>query len=386
MSLNHNPTITTTGLQLYFDKSNNKNFNGGSNLIISPTNLTNSPWVAGTGTPVVTSNVAIAPDGTKTACSIINGGAVSLWAQTFVTSTCGTGMQYSSIYAKAFTSNVFTLNSYYVGDTEVNITFTLSGNGTTDTPTKSIIKNVDCGWYLCTIFTPAVVNAGTTFAYRIWPAGRGVSITTGNYFWGPSLSNSLFDLSGNNNIFTVVNNPDYSSANGGSLVFNGTTNYVTMPENLTLNSQTISIGSWIKPTLTAQSGFIFEKGIVNSQYGIFLENNGTFYFRTQGLSTVDLTFTTATYITAGQWAHVVCTYGKGTKSIYVNGVLVAQQTLLTGTIPTNTSGCSIGAYGGYSGAKSYYFNGSIANLKVYNIVLTAPQVQQNFISLKGKFL
>jgi hypothetical protein len=58
---------------------------------------------------------------------------------------------------------------------------------------------------------------------------------------------------------------------------------------------------------------------------------------------------------------------------------------LTGTISTNTGGQSIGVYGGYSGAHSYYFNGSIGIVRVYNKAMTLAEVQTNFNAARGRY-
>jgi hypothetical protein len=175
------------------------------------------------------------------------------------------------------------------------------------------------------------------------------------------------------------------SATNNYFTFDGSSNYIIMPNDTTFDSQTITMESWSYPTSVTQSGFLFEKGTVNTQYSNFYNSDGTFYFRTIGLSSQDLSIYGPTYITANAWNHIVCTYGAGTKSLYVNGVLVAQQTGITGTISTSTSGMSIGVYGGYSGARAYWFNGRIAVSKFYNIALTTAQVQQNFAAQRGRF-
>jgi hypothetical protein len=110
----------------------------------------------------------------------------------------------------------------------------------------------------------------------------------------------------------------------------------------------------------------------------FSAADGNFYFRTIGISTNDLTFKTTTYITPNSWTHIVSPYVSGTKSIYVNGILVAQATGLTGTIPTTATGSSVGVYGGQSGARGYYFNGNIKLVRVYNRALSQAEIIQNF--------
>ena len=184
------------------------------------------------------------------------------------------------------------------------------------------------------------------------------------------------DLVGSGINATLVGSPTYN----GAINLNGSSQYAIIADNTTLNSQSITMESWCMLTNTVQDGFIFEKGVVNTQYSMFFEQGGgTFIFRTQGLSNTDINFK-ASYITINTWTHIVCTYSSGVKSIYVNGVLVSQLTGITGTIPTTATGSSIGVYGGYSGARAYYFNGSISLVRVYNRALSQSEINQNFSS------
>jgi hypothetical protein len=82
------------------------------------------------------------------------------------------------------------------------------------------------------------------------------------------------------------------------------------------------------------------------------------------------------------WYQVVGTYSSGFKRLYINSVLVSADTR-SGTIPTDSVGGRIGAYGG--GAPSYFYNGSLAICKVYNKALTAQEVLQNFNATKSRF-
>jgi hypothetical protein len=84
------------------------------------------------------------------------------------------------------------------------------------------------------------------------------------------------------------------------------------------------------------------------------------------------------------WFQVVGTYTSGSRILYINGVQVATDTQ-TGTIATNSSGMSIGAYGGNSGSNGYFYNGALSICRVYNRVLTAAEVLQNFNAARGRY-
>ena len=83
----------------------------------------------------------------------------------------------------------------------------------------------------------------------------------------------------------------------------------------------------------------------------------------------------------GVWMNVAATYDGTTPLIYVNGV---SQTL-TGQI-TAAAGVANKCYiGRIAYSTPYYFNGKIANVKIYNRALTSTEVLQNYNATKDRF-
>ena len=215
--------------------------------------------------------------------------------------------------------------------------------------------------------------------------GLVLCLDAGNPKSYPTTGTTWTDLSGNGNSGTLTNGPTYNSANGGSIVFDGSNDGVQLPgTNLSLNQMTIS--SWNFSSNFNQNGFMFEKttnGSVNTQYSLFYNSSNQIYYRTYGLSTTDLTVNTSTAgVINNQWNNVVATWDGTNKRIYVNGVLRATSATLSGTVTQNTTGAAfIGIYGG----GGYPFNGRIAQTQIYNRALTASEITQNFNALRGRF-
>ena len=176
---------------------------------------------------------------------------------------------------------------------------------------------------------------------------------------------------------TLTNGVAYVSNNGGAFDFDGSDDYILFPDDTNLNLQTLTMESWSYLNSTGQYAFLFEKGLVNTQYSNFFEGS-YFVFRTMGGGGVDISVV-ASNMPANAWNHIVCTYGSSTKKIYVNGVQVNSATY-TGTIATNTGGPRIGAH-----SSGYYLDGEIAVSRVYNKALTAAEVLQNFNAQKSRF-
>jgi hypothetical protein len=183
--------------------------------------------------------------------------------------------------------------------------------------------------------------------------------------------------------FTLTNGPVYSSSNLGFFTF-GIDDIATAGYNTALDTQTPTVEVWVKTNALDQNGFWFEKGSVNSQYALFQEGQALRWRMNIGGSITQLTATTASFMNTSNWFQVVGTYTSGSRILYINGVQVATDTQ-TGTIATNSSGMSIGAYGGNSGSNGYFYNGALSICRVYNRVLTAAEVLQNFNAARGRY-
>jgi hypothetical protein len=193
------------------------------------------------------------------------------------------------------------------------------------------------------------------------------------------------NLASNSINFSISSKPTYSTTAKGLFNFNGSSTFFTSPENSSFNTETFTIECWARTSSINQNGFLFEKGNVNSQYAVFLENPNIKIRTNTGLSGLaDLQFTAASYIQANVWFLVTASYNNGLKKFYINGVLLGTQTV-SGTLNTNANGMSIGVYGGENGGRGYYFNGDIANLRFYNRVLTDAEVSQNYQATKSRF-
>jgi hypothetical protein len=184
-------------------------------------------------------------------------------------------------------------------------------------------------------------------------------------------------------LYWTGSNVTYNSDPIKIFSYNGSNSWLQSSTSTVFDTQTLTMECWCLPSSLAQNGFLFEKGQVNTQYSMFFSVDPLFVFRTINLSTQDLVFTPSSYLSTSRWNHIVCTYGAGTKTIYVNGVQIVQQTGLTGTIPTGQTNQYIGKYG--NAGNNFPFNGKIAVSRVYNRSLSASEVLKNYNSTKAIF-
>ena len=81
------------------------------------------------------------------------------------------------------------------------------------------------------------------------------------------------------------------------------------------------------------------------------------------------------------WRHIVATYDKSNRKLYVDGVL-RDTDAMTAAIATSSNPVEIGRYAGNT---SYEYDGDIAQPRIYNRALTAAEVLQNYNSGKNTY-
>jgi len=187
------------------------------------------------------------------------------------------------------------------------------------------------------------------------------------------------DLSGAGNNGTLTASPSFSSTtNGGTLTFNGSSQYATT----TLSSATISDGTlsaWCYP-ITSPNAANFD-GIIDGDlagsYGTGIGiNNGTY----QAILNNQFWTTIGQNVTLNQWVMVSMTFTATTALFYLNGVQVAILSYTRGAVSPGTNYLI-----GKSAANARYFNGGIATAMIYNRALTADEILSNFNALRGRY-
>ena len=219
------------------------------------------------------------------------------------------------------------------------------------------------------------------FANTIVQQGLVLNLDVGNPYSYGGAGTTVYDVS-NTALSWTTNNTTYNSDPIKYFSYNGSSSWLQSSTSTAYDSQTITMECWCYPNTLSQEGFLFEKGSVNTQYSMFFESitNPNFVFRTMGtVSNQSLSFNVNTYLTVSAWNHIVCTYNGSSKISYVNGVQVAN-VAASGTLPTGQVNQYIGRHTG-----GYFFNGRIAESRVYNIALSAAQVLQNYNATKGRF-
>lgn len=209
----------------------------------------------------------------------------------------------------------------------------------------------------------------------------------------PGSGTSCYDLSPNQYTTTLVNGVTYSTARAPSFGFNGATNYRYINTGQYLSSETFTLSSWFKSSTTATYQMLFSK----EQVGGTPWNYRLFLNQTSGSIQGDIAVTNLNYnsiggstnLCNGVWHNAVFvrSVALDTLYIYVDGALINSQTDTTTGSMSNNQNVWIGlsAYTGASPTGSYPMNGQIGQSLIYNIALTADQIQQNFNAMRGVY-
>ena len=192
----------------------------------------------------------------------------------------------------------------------------------------------------------------------------------------PGSGTTWADVASTNN-GTLTNGPTFNSANGGSIVFDGANDYINCGNASNLQITVGTIGAWVK---TSTPGGSFRSIIAKQNaWGLFVADSvlvtydwGNAATRSTGINIAD-----------GTWKYVAMTFTEtsGTPSnnaiVYLNGNAVLTITVknLNQTVNVQIAEANF----------NQYLNGNIAAASIYNRVLSASEILQNYNAQKSRF-
>jgi hypothetical protein len=212
-----------------------------------------------------------------------------------------------------------------------------------------------------------------------------------SYVSGSTIWNDLSRI-GNNG--TLINGPTFNSGNRGSIVFNGTNNYIDSIGNINSfsfiqNTGIYTLSAWVKPAVlgtnmyfagnnsgtSVQKGFYFGKQTTNNCW-LVISNGGGFI----------LNHSVANFfLNTTEWVNVICV-GNGTiNQFYRNGVAFGSTSNITNLTTGDSS--QVLALGSINNvfAFNYWWNGNISSFQIYNRTLSATETLQNFNATRSRF-
>lgn len=166
-----------------------------------------------------------------------------------------------------------------------------------------------------------------------------------------------------------------------AVMFNGTTDYITVPANdgtpLDIDSGPITIETWVKPKSTAIQRILFRGTSGACGYGLSIgvNSNAKFNLGNAGGGNFD----SRTTVVPETWYYVVGVINGANSQLYVNGQL--EQTGTVNPVACTSLPLNIGRD---PGATSY-FSGIIDSTRIYTRALTANEIRSNYSSSNLEF-
>ena len=235
------------------------------------------------------------------------------------------------------------------------------------------------------------------------------TFTTSSTFTPFSSVNSitgLFDLSGNNNHALSGTTPTYSSSNQGSLVFNGSTQYLrstSNPNNLR-NLQGFSLFIWCKSTSSSPArrylfdsrgnklasenvpgiGMGFDAGYSDNKIFHFIQGSDSTYTEASSPTTFLNNQIYQLGIVRQPYSSTFQVLDTDSKTLitpsFTGPTMTASLTVDIGEYVLGTFASSTAGAG-----QNYWWNGNVYYIFAYNRALTQTEITQNFNALRGRF-
>jgi Concanavalin A-like lectin/glucanases superfamily len=191
------------------------------------------------------------------------------------------------------------------------------------------------------------------------------------------------DISGSGNTGTLTNGPTYSSANGGSIVFDGVDDYVTLSSSqIAPGTGAFTWNFWIKLNDLSNYSILFSGTGSNSIYGVIAVNhpvNYGFTYYANGFNIV------GPAMSFGSWYYVTFVGNggaDGSRNLKLYGNTIQAGSTFTNNYNFTSTTPIIGAN---HSSFAELMRGNISNVSYYNRALTATEISQNYNALRNRF-
>ena len=175
------------------------------------------------------------------------------------------------------------------------------------------------------------------------------------------------------------------SVSGQSLLFDGTDDYVQVPDHSSLDiTNELTIASWVNPdsydgTILAKRDF---SGGERTNYHTWVDASGYIGFEFNHNNSATGNATSVATIPTNSWSHVAITYDQQNIKIYINGELnkTVQE---TDDLTPNNNVLSIGRVIRQSNSNFSEFDGKLDEVAIWNEAITAAEITALYNSGSG---
>jgi hypothetical protein len=205
-------------------------------------------------------------------------------------------------------------------------------------------------------------------------------LDAGNASSYPGSGTAWTDLSGNSRNGTLTGGPTYTSADGGSIVFDGTNDFVQCSGSITATAATFVI--WMRRNGSQDDfdGIIYSRSATATGISFFGITNKISYTWNNAANTY--TWDSGLVIPDLTWCMVAVSVTSTAATAYLcqsSGITSATNTVSHASTTLDDIKIGQDDLGGR------FFNGNIAIAQLYNIALSAEQVAQNFAADRARF-
>jgi len=432
MGLNHSPSVITNSLLANYDFANIKSFVPVQNLLKYSDQFTNSPWTTIGSNVSVTQNTTSNPlDFQLNADTLATSSYVSGDSIYQDVSLSGTGTITLSVFVKATSTppTTITLAAFFLGSSTQPFSFNFNpstGVISQATATGYSVSYAD-GWYRIYTTVTGTIAANNVLRWQIY-----LNSTGSVYLYGSQLelNSSMNEYTAttatttvrSTNIIDTIGGYNMSDSYGNNAYYINTTNsymQFTRTSAIPKDGGGCFVGTSGPLSVT---NFLYNDHTWEVWFRIDDRNPGGYGDVTEGSSTLALysgyhagfmyTATVMSYIiwngaagptcaswtlgdtgaqiNQGSWYQIVVTRSGNVFTPYINGSpLGSGSTTVTSVSGVFTSNqLWLGKTQNVApGASVYllYSKNSVANMKMYNRTLSAPEISQNFNALRGRF-
>jgi hypothetical protein len=274
-----------------------------------------------------------------------------------------------------------------------------NGTLTLTAPPNYVFTSVDFASYgtptgSCGSFTTSSCHSATSYTYvssQLLGKTGSVSIGATNANFGDPCSGTLKRLyvqatvTGPSITGSLINGPTFNSSNNGSIVFDGTNDFINCGNVFTTTVTALTLDCFIKIGKLNAKQIIFSTYDSQLGWGLELYNTNVFNFFGFASFATAAGINSVTTVALNDIWHVCGVFAANSSfSIYLNGVL-------NNTVSTNlsvlTKNGTIPTYIGEDPDATQIapFKGEIYHAKAYNRALSASEVLQNYNALKNRF-
>ena len=227
-------------------------------------------------------------------------------------------------------------------------------------------------------------NVPNTDWLEVYYDGRETSSYSGS-------GTTVNDLSGNGVTGTLTAQGGFENVdNIKAFTSSGSTTHALTATTSLSGSPVMTISAWVKFDSFAQTSIIYllgNLGVNNEMVWLGAQSNGSIWTLANGGAGAYNQYSNDTLV-LNSWIHVAAIYSGGTYpeglSLYINGILLTP-TVRNGsgvslTLPSNSP-----LYLGFYNSGTEFFDGSIANFRLFNRALTSDEIYQLYAYQKEDF-